>query len=1067
MKTVETDTAAPPETSRFSLLAAFAAMLAIVLLAGALRAYALRGESVVYDEYNSIRYLDAPDALSFLREQAEYNDEMVPLYFVLQYYWAQIAGDAPARLRLLSILLGVLTVAGLFWVAWRLYGPWGAGVAALCLALSPFHLYHSLSIRPYALLALLGLVSGYSLYRVAANGGWPWWVANTVINILLMWTHVFAFWWLLAQGLFLLVFRWRWFARIAVWTAAHILALLPLLYFVLQWQLDPPTGQLVSLSKFLTFVADRESGWAVWTLFMWPETAPRPGGLILPPLLRQYGRLADLLLVAWYSACLLLLVWSFRGGGPGEVLAAPRKRRIETLVYLLVWLMLPPLLLYGFAWAWSHEAFAERYTLYGLPAMFLVLGGAVAGFRSWLCRTLAAAMLVSLFAAHAGVNLHLPLRPDFMGAARHIAGQAATGGAIVYYPPTTRATFEYNLRQTGVDPALKVEEARDLLGLLTRAGSAVQQGSRVWLVAAASHGALDTEPLDSYLRESGFAVKRRVFPGPNPIHVYGVSPGGEEAVRAEPETSPQNPQDVPRLLADAVASEQRGGDARALALYRQAATWLLEHAGERKRVGRELQEAGFSGQAGPREAFEDYLLQALDGLVRVAPNTDAPSAGLQLFQEAAGRLPQSRAVWLGFISALEGCGEMARALEATLKAARALPDEGVFPFRRGKLLQGRGETEAAMRMYRRAIETASAPAPAYLELARLLCAREVYAEAAEVCRALIARQPGHAMAHAQLGAALLGLGRCEDAVAAYAGAVDCAPANPGFLVELGRAHLTCGNAAVGERTLEKAIAAAPEYRAAYDALDAYYTDRAPAERVARWRDLAATYPDAAMPLRYLARALDEAGNTEAALEKVRGALKLEPDSAELHGLLAGMLRGAGQAAQAVAAYERAVAVAPDNAEYLCRLGGALRAQGRVEAAVQAYRRAIDAAPEYHAPYAALAELLEAGAEHHVAELERIAERYPDASRPHFELGKSLAASGKRRRAIAELRRAAAANPGDAAVQTVLGRVLFDAGRYAGAVEAFENALRINPDIPGLARRLQRAREHAAGNEGGI
>ncbi len=1017
------------------------ALVGVLAVAAGVRLYALPGQSVVYDEFNSIRYLDAPDVVSFLREQAEYNDEMVPLYFVLQYFWARFTGDSPESLRLLSILIGLVTVAGVFHVAGRLYGPWAALVAGFCLALSPFHLFHSLSIRPYALLTLLGLVSGYTVYRMGRGGEWRWWAANTVVNVLLMWTHVFVFWWLIAQGIYLLIFHPKWFARVAAWTVAHVAALLPLLWFVLQWQVDPPTGELAPLSKLLTFIADRETGRAAYALYMWPDGAPYPGATFFSRPQGQYRFLASLLLLVLYSSLMWLLFRSFQAGvvARGAVWGSDRRTRLETFALLLIWLILPALLLYVFAWTWSHEAFAERYVLYGTPALFILLGGAVAGFRKRAQRVFAAFLLVGFFGVHTAISLSLPLGADYGRVARFLGSRAAPDAEVLYYPPVTRATFDYNLRRVDVSRDWKITGARDLLGLLTPAGKLSAEGRQVWLVVSASHGPLDTSPINSYLDVAGMASERTVFPGANPIFVYRLesAKGGDETVPVA--HTPGGAEDIPHTLADAMALEQQGKPVLALDAYREAAGWLVANAAHKEAIAKALYAAGYSGFKGRQNAFEEHLGQAIGGVARLADKAGEPLAGVRAYREAVAALPKSRALHLGLVNALAKRGMVAEALTATEEAQRALPSEGVFALRRGELLYGGGDAEGAVRAYESAIAATPDLAAAYTGLASIQCERGEYRQAVETYGALIARRPDHAMANAGLGEALLKLGQCDKAAKFSSRAVVSEPENPDLLLRLGRTHFECGNGMAGEQACLRAIDVDSGYRPAYEALAAYYAEaKSPGEQAETWREVAARHPSAALPRRYLGESLARAGAP----------------------------------AEAVAQLEAAVAAAPENAEYLCALGNALHAQGEKQRALEAYERAIDLDPGNFVPYDALARICQDEPEQRIAILMRVAAKHPATARPHFEAGRALFETGRSAEAVAELKRAAEADPADAAVHATLGKALLESGQYGAAVAAFSEALRINPEIPDLralserAQALEQERALAAEQGGG-
>lgn len=98
------------------------------------------------------------------------------LYLVLARAWAGLAGDSPARIRLLSALLGLLAFPALYWLCRELFdAPAVAWTALLLLAVSPFHVLYAQEARPYSLWTLLTIASSAALLRARrlnSPAGW-------------------------------------------------------------------------------------------------------------------------------------------------------------------------------------------------------------------------------------------------------------------------------------------------------------------------------------------------------------------------------------------------------------------------------------------------------------------------------------------------------------------------------------------------------------------------------------------------------------------------------------------------------------------------------------------------------------------------------------------------------------------------------------------------------------------------------------------------------------------------------------------------------------------------------
>ncbi|MBT9502487.1 MAG: tetratricopeptide repeat protein [Burkholderiaceae bacterium] len=171
--------------------------------------------------------------------------------------------------------------------------------------------------------------------------------------------------------------------------------------------------------------------------------------------------------------------------------------------------------------------------------------------------------------------------------------------------------------------------------------------------------------------------------------------------------------------------------------------------------------------------------------------------------------------------------------------------------------------------------------------------------------------PGDADLASNLGLALTGLGRLDEAAACLQRALTL---QPGFAV----AHLNLGNVL----TLQ-----------------------------GRWTDAAASYrrvlqhnPRLVQAHFKLGIALAELGQQEAAAASYRNALQLQPDHAEAHGSLANALQALGRAVEALPHYQRAIGLQPGHGLFHSNLAFALKELGRFSEAAASYRRALALEP---------------------------------------------------------------------------------------------------------------------------
>lgn len=112
-----------------------------------------------------------------------------PLFYFLAHFWLQL-GHSEIWLRLLPVSFGVLNILVVYRLAQKLVSR--GHLAALLMAVAPFHIYYSQEFRAYSLLSLLGTLSMYFLLRQKYL-----WLA--LVNTLLLYTHYSSVFLILAQ----------------------------------------------------------------------------------------------------------------------------------------------------------------------------------------------------------------------------------------------------------------------------------------------------------------------------------------------------------------------------------------------------------------------------------------------------------------------------------------------------------------------------------------------------------------------------------------------------------------------------------------------------------------------------------------------------------------------------------------------------------------------------------------------------------------------------------------------------------------------------------------------------
>ena len=615
---------------------------AILALAVLVRVWNLEKESLWFDEWGSLWGMSQPTMREGLACQTQNNDN-VPLYFVLQYYWAQCVGRDYTLVRLLSIAFGVLSVALLFCLGRKLHSNAAGLMAALLLAMSPFAIRHSQELRPYALVLLLSLFSMYAIQHLLRKDQVRWWAFALAANVLLMWTHLFGFWLILVQGVLLLLLRRDRIRRIALWTGAHVLFMLPILLLVLSWDTigqpplhDGPEWLLLALLFMDTYHL------VIMPRFGLLGPAPAYASPLQPVLAWIAGIAVPL---GWVlAALLLLLVLSFavrmalygrRSPLGGAVTAIPRPE--ATL--LLLWFIGPGVLLLAFSQL-VIPAFQSRYVIYCLPALYLIVSISVLTWRARLLRWAGGGLLVGLLGCFTMLACNIPLRPDYIGASRHILSNRMAEDPLVFHPNNPAATFR---AVSGYEiPFTEFNRFADALFELDRA---LEGHGHAWFLLTPwnyKDAVSRSRTLEQYCTLRGIRCDRKVFPGWWDVYVYRCFPTGEftpldhKAARALLLASRDDPgQDALFTWIGARAATERGRWQEAADICERMLAAVPEEEGKRRAFEAALLASGWHHDIEGASQLADYVTTVRDAAVHAKTQYETETLGketLHLFR---------------------------------------------------------------------------------------------------------------------------------------------------------------------------------------------------------------------------------------------------------------------------------------------------------------------------------------------------------------------------------------------------------------------------------------------------
>ncbi len=138
-------------------------LIAILILATVLRFYNLGFQGAWLDEIHTLKEADPNLSFKELHELIMWREGIPHFYFILVRFFGIIFTHSLFSIRLLSVVSGILAVYGIYLLGKEMKNKQLGYIAALLLALQPFHIEYSQEGRSYSLLVLFVIFSFYRL----------------------------------------------------------------------------------------------------------------------------------------------------------------------------------------------------------------------------------------------------------------------------------------------------------------------------------------------------------------------------------------------------------------------------------------------------------------------------------------------------------------------------------------------------------------------------------------------------------------------------------------------------------------------------------------------------------------------------------------------------------------------------------------------------------------------------------------------------------------------------------------------------------------------------------------
>ena len=397
-------------------------ILAVLVLAFALRTINLNGRPLWYDEAFAVLYAEKPFETMLYGTVAQVEGaaaDVHPLFFYsLLHLWMKLVGQSPLAVRSLSVLLGAATVGMVYLLARRIFDRKVGLLAALVASLAPFAVYYAQEARMYALLGFVAMTTAYFFTRAWSGGRKGDWLLFGLFGAMTLYAHNLGFAFLAGLDLWVLGTWLRSGWREPLWRKRNFGSLL--------------LAHLLMLALFAPWLAIVPSQFGKIRHAYWVE---RPGlttliqtllvfhfgydNQALPPWLLPPALFFSLLIPA------IVVVALLRGR------AARRRPAFHALPLLLA--VAPPLLI--FVLSQVQPVYIIRALLPSALAYYVLLVAVltrrtIPSFVRWGIWLPALGIVVASLVNHYGYA-HFP-RPPFAEAAAYLRAHYQPGDVIVH-----------------------------------------------------------------------------------------------------------------------------------------------------------------------------------------------------------------------------------------------------------------------------------------------------------------------------------------------------------------------------------------------------------------------------------------------------------------------------------------------------------------------------------------------------------------------------------------------------------------------------------------------------------
>jgi len=399
----------------------------ILLLGAALRFYDLGAESYWIDEISTI--IEGQQSLPQLFASGKLNQP--PAYYLPFHFWLQIFGATEVSTRFFSALFGLASIYLTYIIGKELFGKQMGLLGAFLMAVSEFQIYHSQTARFYSFFEFTVLLSFLFFILSLRSTRIIHFVFYGVASVIMVCSHAFGVFILVAQNLFLLLQVKKYKDILIVWLVCQLLILLAVLPYLsplvfgsgsvggaidanIPGKASPTILSLLRSAYHFVFSARRERSW--------------------DEIIANHVLAGAFFVIGF-------IYYSIRRGGR-ELLDSVRSLAVDSKVapdlknkiLLVVFWFLCPIVLPAVISVILRPVYDDNYTIGASPALYLLVALTIFTVRRIVPLILSLVTLVIIVAPSLGHYYRTDIKEQWREAAKYVEENSGSGDIVVFAP---------------------------------------------------------------------------------------------------------------------------------------------------------------------------------------------------------------------------------------------------------------------------------------------------------------------------------------------------------------------------------------------------------------------------------------------------------------------------------------------------------------------------------------------------------------------------------------------------------------------------------------------------------